>query len=200
MIQEYDIVPALLHTLYGLCPGGCLVGDYAVALHELPGHLAVHVIIIHHEYPGVMGVEILLLLTPVGALLKPLREVAYGLGIYDSLLEIEGELRALSVLTLDLERAAHEVQEPCDDGHAQSRALYIPVPGLIQSGEGLEELVPVLVPDADACVLDGYMHEEPRVISLFPGKGERDTPLLRVFDRVGQQVHDHLADADIVTE
>ena len=200
MIQEHYVVSLRGNHFDSILTGGCLVRHDAVALHQAPGYFAVHVVIVHHEDRDIVREKIFLLFSPVHAFLKTIHEVADRICIYDLLREFKRKFRTMAVFALYLQRGSHEVKQAGHDGHAKPGALNVPILLLIQPRKGFKELLHILLSDSYTRIAYRHEHKELVVRHLFPGDHQRHFALFRVLNRVGQQVHDHLADAHVITE
>ena len=92
-----------------------------------------------------------------------------------------------------MDLAAHELDELLADGEAEAHTERVLDALVADLRKEPEEVPDVLLPDADASVLD--RHLQTQVVGKFrlPRGGHHDAPLRREFDRVEEEVEQHLA-------
>jgi hypothetical protein len=112
----------------------------------------------------------------------------------------EGEDAAAAVLAGHLHVSAHELHELARDGEPEARAAVFARGGAVRLGEGLEKALELLGLQADARVL--HLHEQHDggvVLRVRGGLGAAhahdDLARLGEFDRVADEVGEHLAEA-----
>ena len=97
---------------------------------------------------------------------------------------------------LHADGAAHQVYDALGDGHAKAGALHLIGAGFFLAGKGVKKGLLERLAHADAVIL--YHKAVPGEV-LVPGQLFRlqpDMPALgRIFDRVGEDVHQHLIQA-----
>ena len=106
---------------------------------------------------------------------------------------VEEELGTAPVLGDDVDLAAHQLDELLADGEAEAHTERVLDALVADLRKEPEEVPDVLLPDADASVLD--RHLQTQVVGKFrlPRGGHHDAPLRREFDRVEEEVEQHLA-------
>ncbi len=94
-----------------------------------------------------------------------------------------------------IELAAHHVHQPSADGQPQAGTAEAAGGGAIGLLEGGEQPSQLLFRHADA----GVAHTEQQALAVQPGL-ERDQPPLRELDGIGQEIHQHLGQAQGIAD
>ena len=130
-----------------------------------------------------------------GDLAHALGEVADGGVVHDDLRNHDGKGRAFAVDALQADRAAHQVEQHMGDGEAEARAFDIAVLLLVEALEIAEQLLLVLLLDADSGIVDDEGQIDVVLLLALVEHIEIDLARGRVFDRIRQDIDDDLLDA-----
>ena len=115
--------------------------------------------------------------------------------------ERDMEFRPTVQLTVHLNRAMHRVHDVLGDRHAQPRALNAVHAGVVLAREGIEDRLLERFGHADAVVLDVEVRADvvrAQRRGLLRDRHMDRAALGRELERVGQQVDQHLVEADRV--
>ena len=108
--------------------------------------------------------------------------------LVDGQVEDDRKLRTLTRRALDLDAAAHELDNVLGDGHAQTRTLDFVRTRGFRAGERVKDVLEELLIHADARV--GHLEKQARMVGIAAVKlrdAELDlTAVRRVLDRVGK--------------
>src|SRR5690349_7978664 len=100
---------------------------------------------------------------------------------------------------VDLEPAAHQLDESAAEGQAEAGAAEFPARGAVDLGEGFEQPADVAPVDADPGVGDGEGDVVPARTVAFGDVGtDEDVPVVGELDRVADEVEQDLPQATLV--
>ena len=94
----------------------------------------------------------------------------------------------------------HERDQPAADGQPQSRAAKATCRRAVGLGERLEDLSLMLWRYTDAGVADGKVNSHASVVGRFGFGTDNDLAFLRELDGIADQVHEHLPQAQWITD
>ena len=126
--------------------------------------------------------------------------ISDGCIVINFLLYGKGKYRPHPIYAIYLKLAAHHPKEALDDGNTKSCSLDIVISHFIKPLKGFKKFPQVLLADPDSGILYRHRQDHLSGISFHTVDGKRDTAFLRIFYRIGKQVHDHLGKSHIVSD
>ncbi len=118
----------------------------------------------------------------------------------DALAQRKEEARALAVVALCLQRAAHQSKQAVGDRERELRSAGMPGAFRVKRVEAGEQAVQFVRADADPCVRNGYREIGRACPHALRTDAEPYAALLGVFDRVVQKAGEDLLDTPFVAE
>ena len=177
------------------------------SLQQILRNRAVHRVVVHYQHMRLRRGELFMigsLAREIGVML--LHEIPNGLGGADSLRNPRGKERTLSIDALHRDGSSHQTDKPAGKRKSQTCAFDLAVFLRIQPHEFAEQIPQIFGTDADARIPhlhhqhnSGFLrrlHLHGTLGQFAAGQRERHRPLLRVLDRIIQQIDHDLLEPD----
>ena len=203
MIQQHHIELLPLQRLDAGRTAGRQRYLHLRRLQQALDHEAVHPVIIHRQHLCLRRRKRLMVAGLFRSLPAAIRhKIAQRRFIHDSLRQPDRKRRPLAIHTVHLHLPAHKANQAMRQGQPQTGSLHIAVLLLIQPHKILEQILHILVLDADAGIRhpDLQRHRRPAAQQLLgcrhfrPARqSQRHTALLRILHRIVQDIDDDLA-------
>ena len=113
------------------------------------------------------------------------------------LIQRKRKLRTFSIDALNLQPAAKQSQQLNGDTHAKAGSLDVAVPVLLNALKFRRKPGQILLPDTNPRVLH-FKHQRCCLIRLTASHPKPHSSLVRIFDRIGQNVGQYLPNAHII--